>query len=238
MPNTSVRRISLSSLRSSSSALGLKSATSAADAHRPARRVPLPDRRDRRPAGARPREDLGRRLAGAADRAGAGDDDALHGSIRQPPEAGRPSTSSGLRRTMQLFEPPKPNELDSATRTRRRRGSPRTTSRSQSGSSSRRFALTGSVAVPDRERADRRLDRAGRRDQVPHHALRRADRDPLRARAEHRVDRRALAAVVHRRRGAVRVQVVHLVEPRAGVGERLAHRLDRPVADGCESVMR
>ena len=42
--------------------------------------------------------------------------------------------------------------------------------------------------------------------------------------------RGALAAVVHRRRGAVRVQVVHLLEPRAGVAERLAHRLDRPVA--------
>ena len=40
----------------------------------------------------------------------------------------------------------------------------------------------------------------------------------------------ALAAVVHRRRGAVRVQVVDLVEPRAGVAERLPHRLDRPVA--------
>ena len=46
---------------------------------------------------------------------------------------------------MQLFDPPKPSELDIAIRTRRRRGSSRTTSTSQSGSSSRRFALTGSV---------------------------------------------------------------------------------------------
>ena len=60
------------------------------DPHRPARSVPLPDRRDRRPAGANRRKDLGRRLACAADRARSGDDDALH-SVGPSAARGRPS---------------------------------------------------------------------------------------------------------------------------------------------------
>ena len=52
------------------------------------------------------------------------------------PSPGRPSTSSGCRSTMQLFEPPKPNELEIAIRTRCRAGAPTTKFRSQSGSRS------------------------------------------------------------------------------------------------------
>ena len=47
------------------------------------------------------------------------------------------STSSGLRRATQLFEPPKPNELDSVMRTEVLRGAPTTRLRLQSGSGSR-----------------------------------------------------------------------------------------------------
>ena len=57
-----------------------------------------------------------------------------------------------------------------------------------------------------------------------------ADRSRCARRA--RRERGALAAVVHQRRRAVRVDVVHRVGGHAGVGERLLHRLDRPVAVG------
>ena len=169
--------MSLSSFRSPESAAALYSANFGRDPCGPLRRVPLLDRPDRRPARAQRRDDLGRRLARAADCARSGDDDALRVGHSRHPSAGRPSTSSGLRKARQLLEPPKPSELDSAIRTRCWRGSPRTTLTSQSGSISRRFALTGSGAGVDRQRAHRGLDGARRGDEVAHHALGRAYRD-------------------------------------------------------------
>ena len=85
-------------------------------------------------------------------------------------------------------------------------------------------------AALDRQRADRDFDRAGRRDQVPHRALGRAHVDAHDVGAEDGARRRGLAAVVHSRRRPVRVQVVDVRRRGAGVRERGAHRLDRPVA--------
>ena len=89
---------------------------------RPIRRIPLFDRRERRPARPHGSKDVRGTPSARAHRSGGGDDNARYAqsspaltSTHVP--APHPSPS-GLRRTMQLLEPPKPNELDMAIRTR------------------------------------------------------------------------------------------------------------------------
>ena len=98
------------------------------DRPRPVRDVPRGDRRQRAAAREDRVQDRGGRLAGAADRARAGDHDSAFGAHRRPP------SKSGWRNARQLFDPPNPSELDSATRTGCRRAAPTTRLRSQSGS--------------------------------------------------------------------------------------------------------
>ena len=149
-------------------------------------------------------------------------DDALTGA--------HPSTSSGCRSARQLLEPPKPKELDSATRIRRTAGLAAHEVEIAVRVRRRQVRVHRQDAAMDRQRADRRLDRAGGGDQVAHELL--VELTPICAGvgAEHRADRGALAAVVHERGRAVGVQVVDVFRPDAGIRERLAHRLDRAVA--------
>ena len=169
--------MSLCSLRSSTSARGLKSAISAAMRHgQPAVSHCL--------IGA-----IAERPATMASRMSSGDIPAPHTAPvpvtttdLSTPRVGVPSTSSGWRTTTQLFEPPKPNEFDIATRTRCRRGAPTTKLRSQSTSRSTRFALMGISPRWIGERAHGDLDRAGGGDQVTHRALGRAHVDAHRRR--------------------------------------------------------
>src|SRR5215471_16347293 len=88
------------------------------------------------------------------------------------------------------------------------------------------------LAMVDCEGTHRHLDRAGSCNEMAHAALGRADRNLFGVLAEDDPDRSALALVVHESRGAVRVDVIDTLDRRAGIRERLPHRLDRPVAVG------
>ncbi len=139
----------------------------------------------------------------------------------------RPSTSSGWRITMQLFDPPKPKELESVIRTRPRCGVPVTKLRSQSGSRSTRLALIG---ISPRAIASAHT--------TPSTAPAAAIRWPIvllveltRTRIASSPNTARMAAVslrsFMRRGGAVRVDVVDVGRRGARIGQRLAHRLDR-----------
>jgi hypothetical protein len=62
--------------------------------------------------------------------------------------------------------------------------------------------------VLHREQREHALERSRRAEQVTVHRLRRTDRDRVRARAEHRLDRGGLDRVVGLRAGAVRIDCV------------------------------
>ena len=84
----------------------------------------------------------------------------------------------------------------------------------------------------DRERADGDFHCASGGDQVTHRALGRADRQLIDMLAEHRMRCDTLAAVVHRCRRTVRVEIVDVGGNGAGVRDCCAHRLDWTVAVG------
>ena len=132
-PRRSVRWSSLRSLRSSTRALGSNPAIS------PARDVGQPEvshcrmgRIADRPVHTASQISSGDMPRGADGTAPAHDHPGAHAL-----------TSSGFLRTRQLLEPPKPKELEMATRIRRTREWSRTNSRSHSGSGVARFAFTG-----------------------------------------------------------------------------------------------
>ena len=108
-PNRSVRRMSLCSLRSSTSA-PVEIGDLAGDRARPIGRVPLARWARARIGRAHASKISVRRACRRADGAGSGT--TTHPRLRSPR---RPS--SDRRNTRQLFEPPKPNEFDSAIRT-------------------------------------------------------------------------------------------------------------------------
>ncbi len=201
------------------------------DAHRPAGGVPLRDRRRspnvRRARAARICAGI---HAGRADRAGAGDQNRC-GRAMAIRLLGR--LRPGWRSTTQLFEPPKPNELDKVIRTRRSASRADDEIEIAVGVAlaqvgiDRQLAVIGSRA---RRRATSTAPAAAIR--WPIELLVELTATSARPVAEHRVDRRALAAVVHVGRRAVRVDVVDVVRRGAGIGERGAHRLDRAVAVG------
>jgi hypothetical protein len=149
-----------------------------------------------------------------------------------------PSTSSGWRTTTQLFEPPKPNEFDIATRTAL---PPRRTDDEIEIAvdvALDQVRIDGHLAAMNGEGAHRDLDCACGGDQVSHRALGGAHVDAHHVVAEHGARRSGFAAVVHAGRRAVRVQVVDVGGRRTGVGERCAHCLDRAVAVRRRIVMR
>ena len=76
------------------------------------------------------------------------------------------------------------------------------------------------------------LDGARRRDEVAHHRLDRADRDPGRVVAEHVLDRQSLDRVVLQGAGAVRRDVVDQRPPVRPQGMRFEPRLPECLADG------
>ena len=154
----------------------------AGDTRRPAGRVPLRDRRDRRAPARTAVEDLPRALPGGADRAGAGDDDCRGLRHRSSGRGPRPSTSSRMA------------QHDAAVRAAEAEGirhcdADALTPRSAAdeiqiaiGVALAQIRVDRHLAVADRERADGDLDRAGRGDQMSHRALGRAHRDILGAR--------------------------------------------------------
>src|SRR5439155_27207175 len=88
----------------------------------------------------------------------------------------------------------------------------------------------GEHAVADGQQADDRLDAAGGRDQVPHHALGAGDPDLVGVVPEGPLDGERLDRVVDGGAGPVRVDVVDVrgIEPR--VGQSLFHAGDRATA--------
>jgi hypothetical protein len=139
---------------------------------------------------------------------------------------------------MQLLEPPKPNEFDiviaHALPPRRLDDEIEIAIRIAVA----QIRVHRHFAAIDRERAHDTFDRAGRGDQMPHRALGRARRRRARVAAEHRMDRRALAAIVHRRRRAVRIDVVDVAGRRARVGQACRIAWIGPSPSGGESVIR
>ena len=92
--------------------------------------------------------------------------------------------------------------------------------------------------VTDGEYTDHTLDGAGGGNEMPHLALRRADRDLLRGVSEHGLDGVGLSEIVHFCRGAVRVDVIDLFDRCLGVLQCPPNRLDGAVPEGWESVIR
>src|SRR5262249_22047347 len=90
--------------------------------------------------------------------------------------------------------------------------------------------VDGHQAMMDGQGADGDLDRAGRGDEMPRDAFRRAHSRTRGMRPEDGPDRGAFAAIVHQRGGAVRIDVIHIFWRGTRVREGLLHRLDRTVA--------
>src|SRR5690606_5170134 len=88
------------------------------------------------------------------------------------------------------------------------------------------------AGLADLERDDR-LDGARGAQQVARHGLGRPHDEPVRVVPEHRLHGQRLIEVVGRRRGPVRVDVVHILRRTAGVLERRPHRKLRTRAFRC-----
>ena len=135
--------------------------------------------------------------------------------------------------------PPKPNELEIAIAGRPSasssgRASRGTKSRSSSGSGSSSPSVGGIDARAQREDRRDRLDGAGGAEQVADRRLGRRDRDGGRTRAERRLERERLGAVVEWGRGAVRVDVddVSAVSPLCASARPIAVAAPVPVGSG------
>ena len=117
---------------------------------------------------------------------------------------------SQRRNATHALAPPKPNEFDSATRTRAWRARVGDVVEVALGIGLFVVDRRRDPAVVQRERGVDRLDAAGAAEQVAGHRLGRAHRDARGVLAEDALDRLRLVDVVVRRRGAVRVDVVDL----------------------------
>ncbi len=167
----SLRRISLCSLRSSTSARGLKSGISAATRTG----QPVVSHCAIGPMAERPSRAAARIAPGSMPDAHTAPVPVIR-ILRRGMLYAAPVTSSGWRSATQLFEPPNPNELDKVIRTRR------CGRRDDKIQIAVRVALAQvridrQLAVSNRQRAHHDLDGAGRRDQMAHRALGRADGD-------------------------------------------------------------
>ncbi len=78
----------------------------------------------------------------------------------------------------------------------------------------------GDDLMMDRQRREHRFDAAGPAEQVAGHRLGRIDHQLARVLAERQLDGIGLVDVAERRRGAVRIQVLHLVGIDAGIAQR------------------
>src|SRR5262249_24119220 len=117
----------------------------------PLRGVPLAERSDAGTAIHDRLPDGINRAAGSTHGTGACDNNArggCHGVLRRVSSRMDSSVASGCRQATQLFDPPNPNELEIAARTRSGRDFSRTMFTLQSGSAWARFAFTG--AIPSR----------------------------------------------------------------------------------------
>src|SRR5512139_939421 len=88
-----------------------------------------------------------------------------------------------------------------------------------------------------RQHGEHRLDPAGAAQQVAGHRLGRVDHRLVRGIAQRELDRFGFVLVAERRRGAVRVDVVHLVSVDAGVAQRIEHGTPWAVGARCRHVV-
>ena len=154
------------------------------------------------------------------------------------PSVGHSRYAAHLRTASVTLCPPNPNEFDSATSTRR--------STFRFGAQSRSQPRIGIELVDGRrndpargaEEGDRELERARGAEQMPGHGLGRPEHQLARLLAEHRLHRLGLRDVALLRRGAVRVDVAHVLRIDVGRprGTR-AWRAGRPRRSRAGDVM-
>ena len=155
------------------------------------------------------------------------------------PAASAPSPSAARVSTRAELCPPRPNEVDIATRRSAGRAALATWSTpTQAGSTSCRLIVGGHHALAQGERGDRGLERAGRAHAVPVHRLGRAHGHPRgRLLAQGELERAHLGGVAGLAGPAVGVDVVDLLRrsPASSIAAVTARAWGSPVGSG--SVM-
>ena len=137
--------------------------------------------------------------------------------------------------TRQTFCPPKPNELEMARLTFASRATFGTTSSVIAGSGNLVIDGRRQALILQRQESERRFDHAGSGQRMTDHRFVGRDRNAADALAEHGRNAKMLHLVVFRRRSAVGVDVVDVLRPDTGIGERIAHAGDDRLAVGARA---